>query len=138
MHILVHATLPQVHVAWLLWKNPQEARKVYWAFWRRNYYKVGEKNLSGAQFCPFFFWGGGNIFNEGQRFTSKFDMFFELDEAFLFGTWPFPLGLFGVCEGCRGTVLLVDTLSGADLGPILESEGVVGDFHRKDLRDFQC
>jgi len=32
----------QVHVAWLLWKNPQEARKVYWAFWRRNYYKDAE------------------------------------------------------------------------------------------------
>ena len=93
-------TLPQVHVAWLLWKNPQEARKVYWAFWRRNYYKVGL---------------GGKIFNEGQGFTNKFCMFFELDEIFVFETWPFPLGL-GCCEGCRGTVVLVDTFSGADLG----------------------
>ena len=32
----------QVHVAWLLWKNPQEARKVYWAFWRQRHYKAGE------------------------------------------------------------------------------------------------
>lgn len=47
--------------------------------------------------------------------NSDFCMFFELDEIFVFETWPFPLGL-GCCEGCRGTVVLVDTLSGADLG----------------------
>ena len=70
------------------------------AFWRRNYYKVGL---------------GGKIFNEGQGFTNKFCMFFELDEIFVLRHDHFPLGL-GCCEGCRGTVVLVDTFSGADLG----------------------
>ncbi|CAL1134683.1 unnamed protein product [Cladocopium goreaui] len=42
----------QVHVAWLLWKNPQEARKVYWAFWRQRHYKDAEARSFWAKHFP--------------------------------------------------------------------------------------
>ena len=96
MHILVHATLPQVHVAWLLWKNPQEARKVYWAFWRRNYYKVGEKNLSGAEFCPFFFFLGGATFSmKDNALQVNSTCFSSLMKHFFLGHGHFPLAYLG-------------------------------------------
>jgi len=33
----------QAHVAWRLWKQPREAVKLYWAFWRRKKYKDAER-----------------------------------------------------------------------------------------------
>ena len=35
----------QAHVAYMLWNRPQEARKCYWAVWRRNQYKVWSSSL---------------------------------------------------------------------------------------------
>ncbi|CAK8985261.1 unnamed protein product [Durusdinium trenchii] len=54
-----HVYTDQVHVAWMLWKTPQEARKMYWLFWKRHAYKDAEarrfwsKHLPASAYCYF-------------------------------------------------------------------------------------
>ena len=38
---LTHIGRTEAHVAYMLWNRPREARKLYWAVWRRNLYKAG-------------------------------------------------------------------------------------------------
>ena len=42
----------QTHVAYMLWKQPREAVRVYWAFWRRKQYKDLEARKFWSKYFP--------------------------------------------------------------------------------------